>query len=276
MKKKRITIILLQLLITTASVGMLLSYSNKKLSPTDVYVYERNFESVGEVIEKGDVKKVKIPASSVTKGFARKEKDIIGKSLDGKAMRGQYVYSDSLVDKEEINIFETMDLSKYRKISLPIDFVDGLSGNIKKGDKVDLVYTGENKDNGETVYSKAFLQDVLVYSINTEDGFKFIDRSNYYPGEAGEEEIAEAQTLGIITLAVTLEEAEQIEARVASGTVRFASRFEDSETYETLGFSVDNLDYKQSVGTGATNDGSVVGGPVEGPTKDTTEKVKKE
>lgn len=258
MKKKRITILILQVGITIVCALLLLSYTQKKLSPVNVYVYNKDFQEIGEEVKEEDIKQTSIPKSAVIEAFATKKEDIVGKKMDTKALSGQYIYKDSLVDEDDLDEFEVMDLSEYRKISLPIDFVDGLSGNIKKGDKLDLIYTGENKDNGEVIYSKAFLQDVLVYSINTDEGYKFKDKSDYYPGDHANEEAEEPQKLGIITLAVTLQQAEEIEARTTAGLVRYAARFAGSEDYETIGFTLDGSDLDGR----ATTEG-VLGKPVE-------------
>lgn len=248
MRKKRLLILFLQIGITAISAFLLLSYTNNQVAPTDVYMFTRDFTEIGEEVKATDIEKTTMPASAVSPTFATSEESIVGKRLDSKAKKGQLIYKGNLVELDEIDEFEVMDLTKYRKISLPIDFVNGISGNIKRGDKLDLVFTGQNKENDESVYSKVFLQNVLVYSINTEEGFKFVDSSNNYPGENTESEATLEQKLGIITLAVTLDEAEEIEARTSAGVVRYLARFDNSEDYETIGYTVNSSDINNITG----------------------------
>lgn len=247
MKKKRIIILLLQIILIVISVFLLIGYTQQQIRPTEVFVYNVDMDDSSIPLTIENVKKVTIPVKAITKDFALKEEDIIGKHIDSKVRKGQYVYKSQLIEKEEVDIFSIMDLSKYRKISLPITLIDGFAGNIKKGDKVDLVYTGEGNlqnDNasGEKFrYSKVFMQDVLVYSINTSDGYRFIDQSNRTVNDINKDEVEKNKSNGkqkieTITLAVTLEQAEEIEARTNTGIVRFLGRFNDSKSYNTLGY----------------------------------------
>ena len=260
MKKKRMIILILQIVIVLLSVFMIMRYTNRKISPTEVYIYTRNIDDPSLPLGKEDVKKVVVPAEAISKDFVRSEDEIIGKHVDAKVFAGQYVYRSQLVERENVDVFATMDMSKYRKISLPISYVDAFAGNIKKGDTVDLVYTGSgtgagnfNDDeeefsiggNSGFTYSKVFMQDVLVYSVNSADGYKYIDHSQRLPGydESKEEVSAEATSSGdlaIITFAVTLEQAEQIEARMRTGQISFLGRFDDSKSYNTLGYVLGN------------------------------------
>jgi len=259
LKKKRLVILFLQICIVLISAFMIIKFANSKIRPIEVFVYSRDIEDFSIPLKAGDVKKVEVPAEAVSKDFARKGKDIVGKYLDSKVSAGQYVYNSQLVEKEDIDIFKTLDLSKYRKISLPITYVDAFAGNIKKGDKIDLVYVGqdskettdsvesgqsEEQSGGDFTYSKVFLQNVPVYSVSNEDGYKFVDHSDKIQGyEESKEKVdteKDSGSLGIITLAVTLDQAEQIEARVNAGKIKFIGRFPGSKDYNTLGYVLGN------------------------------------
>lgn len=236
-KRKKIIILVLQAVILIGVGFFIFSYTNNTIQPTSVYVFTSNIDEQRPITE-SDITSVSIPNGAINEHFARDKEEIIGKYVDGKAFSGQYVYTSQLIEKEEIDPIESMDLSKYRKISLPIDIISGLAGNLKRGDTVDLIYTGEGNVTEENqaspfTYSKVFLQDILVYGLNTTNGTKYVDQSDKTNEEAME---SANQELGIITLVVTLEQAEEINARLASGTVGFLGRFEDSESYETLGY----------------------------------------
>lgn len=248
MKKKRLMILVLQVCLIIGFAFSFYTYVQKEIQPTEVYVFNSTIEDINTEIQAKHIKKVTVPAKAVTSDFAKDAKDIVGKYVTTKVYKGQYVYSNQLIERENIDPFESMDLSSLRKISLPINYEDGLAGNIKRGDKIDLIFTGEGtirNDQGSQDkynYSKVFLQDISVYSVTTKDGYKFIDHSTYVQGYIGNENAQEididavSDELAVITLAVTLEQAEEIEARMSKGKVRLLGRFENSESYETLGY----------------------------------------
>lgn len=217
-------------------------YVQNEVEPVDVYVFTRDMK-VNTEINPEDVQKITIPAKAVSDDFVRDIKKIIGKHVSTDVFKGQFVYKKQLIKKEEIDPFKSMDLTKLRKISLPISYVEGFGGNIKRGDRVDLVFVGEGAKETEQGdqkfrYSKVFLQDVYVYNVTTSDGYKYIDKTESTPDKKGEEISTSSSSgeLAVITLAVTLEQAEEIAARMSSGQIRLLARFEDSESYETLGF----------------------------------------
>lgn len=256
-KKKRTIILGLQFVLMVGTVGGLIAYTNSQKSETDVYVYTKSFTEPNSVITEGDVSIKTIPTNAVTDGFALNKEDIVGKYVDTKVHSGQYVYTNHLVAEGERDVFETLDLAEYRKISLPIDMTNGLSGNIKKGDRLDLVYIGSgsaqesenpygmSSSGGAFTYSNTFLQNVLVYSVNTSDGYQFKDYSQIEPEELVDEngeKIENSGALGIITLAVTLEQAEEIYSRLALGKVSFVGRFGESQDVESTGYVIGEYD----------------------------------
>lgn len=263
MKKKRMIILALQLIIIlVAGVGVY-SFTQNIVDPTEVYVYNREVLDMSQPLTDADIVIKSVPGSVVNEDFARNKDDIIGKFVDGKVKTGQFVYLSSLITLEEVDPFETMDLSAFRKISMPISFVDGFSGNIKRGDKVDLVYTGKGRlsdpasQSEEFQYSKVFLQDVLVYSVNTDDGFRSKDYSSVTPSNITETEMIDSSEIKIITLAVTLNQAEEINARTIAGNVGFLGRFDDSTSYNTLGYVLGDYEKKYS-GQASAETGNVM------------------
>lgn len=245
MKKKRVIVLAMQIILTLVSILLVHNYVNNKISPIDAYVYNSNFTNSDSVIEASDITKVKVPSEAVSKKFALNEEDIIGKHVDGTVKQGQYIYKDQLIEKEEIDIFEHMDLEKLRKISLPISYQEAFAGEIKAGDTIDLLYVGQGQQDsdedmnggGNFTYSKVFMSDVLVYSVDSNKGKKYESSKQRNPDmeeEEGEEQ--KEEELGIVTLAVNLDEAEQIQARLSTGNVKFIGRFDDSKSYDTLGY----------------------------------------
>lgn len=240
MKKKQIIILLMQIVLVAITMFLMLNYVNNRVKPVEVYVYTSDFEDSENAITSADVQLVSVPADAVSEGFALDIEDIVGKYVDGKVYRGQYVYEQQLVTKENRDVFDGMDLSRLRKISLPITYQEAFAGEIKRGDTIDLLYVGKGtspaEGNGsygqEFTYSKVFMSDVLVYSVSSENGFKYVPHGDATVSTEPQEIVE----LGIVTLAVTLDQAEQIQARLSTGDVKFIGRFPESENYNTLGY----------------------------------------
>lgn len=247
MKRKRTLILALQLCLVIVTAFSFITYVQKEVQPVTVYMFSRDL-AVNDQITEADIKAVSIPAKAVTSDFALKKDDIVGKYVGAKVFANTFVYKKQLLEEGEIDPFESMDLSKLRKISLPISYVDGFGGNIKRGDRVDLIFTGSGRNKDENgneqsfQYSKVFLQDVLVYNVTTADGTPYIDRSesvNPNQNSVGGEKIdttANSGDLAVVTLAVTLDQAEEITARMNAGSIRLVARFDENQSYETLGF----------------------------------------
>lgn len=242
MKKKRIMVLILQLVLVGVSVFLMLNYVNGRIEPIDVFIYNADFVNSTKEITSEDVRVIQVPREAVSNAFALSEEDVVGKYVDGTVKEGQYIYKSQLIEKKEVDAFNDIDLSRMRKISLPISHESAFAGDIRKGDTLDLMYVGngsapESDDNdgissgGSFTYSKVFMSDVLVYSVTSSEGSTYV--SNNETLEEGDDGTRE---LGLITLAVTLEEAEQIQARRNTGQIRFVGRFDESVNYDTLGY----------------------------------------
>lgn len=249
MKNKRGLILGMQMALVVGFSFSFYQYVQNEVEPKEVYVFNKDLD-VNTQITKSDLKKVTIPAKAITKDFALDAKDIVGKYLTTKSFANQFVYGKQLVEKENVDPFDSMDMSKLRKISLPVNYLDSFAGDIKRGDKVDLVFTGNGAKQtsmGETEfkYSKVFLQNVYVYNVATDEGYKFESHANITKGESQEvkegEEIdtkAESGDIAVVTLAVTLQQAEEISARLSTGEVKLLGRYDDNQSYETLGYVI--------------------------------------
>lgn len=251
MKKKKIIFLLVQFVLIIGAGVLLYNYVQGQIKPQDVYVFTKEL-SPNSQIQEEDIAVYSIPNEAIMTNFVLKPEEIVGKHTSTKVFKDQFVVSDLVITQENIDPFDSIDLSKLRKISMPINYVEGFAGNLKKGNKVDLVYTGQAAKQGEDgssdssfLYSKVFLQDIYVYSVNTGDGYRFVDHSDIAKGSQEDgtvtegEEIdvsAESNEIELITLAVTLEQSEEITTRMNSGKIKIIGRFDDSEPYETLGF----------------------------------------
>ena len=269
--KKRIFVIILQLLVIIVCGILFYTFAQKTIDPVNVYVYSKTIDNKNYPLKTSmfgggdaateeaasnigaDVHMVTIPKNALTPNMVTDPKDIEGKYLDSKVYAGQYVYKEQLVDEGNVDYFNTIDLKNYRKISIPVDYTTALSGNLKRGDKVDLIFSSEGDgkdsegDDTTFTYAKTVLQDIPVYAVNTGDGYKFTDHSNKYDTSEMEDltvtgtEYSTGE-LAILTLAVTLEQAEEIEARMKKGDIRIVGRFDESENYQTLGYVIGDYD----------------------------------
>lgn len=245
MKSKMKIVIIVQFLVVIGAMVAFFLYTEKEVKPVKVFVYTQNM-SENQLITEESIEQIEIPAKAVHDGFALQPKDIIGKFAGSALGQGQYVYKSQLIEDEEKDIFADMDMSNYRKISLNVNYATTFGGDIKRGDAIDLVFTGSGtarNDEGQDSnfrYSKTFLSNVLVYSIHTGAGYKFSSHSevDFETDAVNIESLSTPnhEDPAILTLLVTLDQAEEILAREQVGSIRVVGRFDGSESYETLGF----------------------------------------
>lgn len=253
MKKMRLTSMLVQGGLLVAFAGGFYFFTQTQVTPTEVYTYSRDI-AINTVITETDLVKKYIPKDAVTPEMVTNKEEIVGKAVATKVYPGEYVISAKLIEEKEIDPFEQMDLSNYRKISLSVDMRDAVGGNLKKGDKVDLSFVGEasNATNGKDfTYAKTFLQDILVYNVIDDGGRKYVDQTEGSTNIVNENgEVVESGSLAVVTLAVTGDQAEEIIARLEKGKVKMLGRFEDSVDTSTSGFTIGEYG---SVSTKPTN-----------------------
>lgn len=256
MKKKKYLSLAILGICTLAFGGSLVMYISNTMQPTTVYIYTTDVNELNTPANNSQFMQVQIPVSAVSEDFITSLDGIEDLSFTTKVFKGQYAYKSQLATADKLDVFDEMDLSKMRRVSLPINYVEGLAGNIKRGDKIDLIFssTGTKTDengmsgNGTYAYGKTVLQDIYVESVSTGDGYKFIDKSKVTSNHASVDQAS--GDIGVITLAVSLEQAEEIKARQQVGTLSVVGRFDESISYETLGYVVG--DYSK-VFSGAAN-----------------------
>lgn len=250
--KKKLIVLFLQIILIAAFVFTYKQYVEFSLQPTEVYGYARGLDAGIKITER-DL--VAIPLSQMTLNSnmvtINDKNSVIGKYTRIPVVQYSIVYKEQLGDITSVDKFASLDLSNSRVISLPIEYVNGVSGDFKRGDRLDLMYStagataSSGGDDGVSfTYAKIFMQNVPVYQVNTASGYKFTahaDKDMYSVPAEGEADATQGQTyeaIASISLIVTPEQAEQIEARKLSGNIVFVKRFEESETHETLGFVI--------------------------------------
>ena len=247
-KNKKGAILLVQLaLVGFFSVGMY-SYMQKELTPVNVYVYKNRIAKNSE-IEMADLTVKSIPANAKTAGFlTEKEVENIKKGLmvvTTDVEPGQYAYSSQVQEGRKADPFETMELTNYRKISIPVSYETAAAGEISRGDRVDLAFVGKTVKGN---YSKTFLQNVLVYSVTTGEGFEYVEHTKIKKSTTTAEDTSsdvsadDLTAPSLVTVAVPLKDAEEILARMQVGEDSIISRFETSENVNSVGFSYESND----------------------------------
>lgn len=253
MDAKKVSV-LVQVAFVLATAGGFYTYTRSQTQPTNVLVFNKELPA-NTKIQSNDLKQITIPKSATkSQKFITDPAKIENKVVSTRVFPGEFVTDNKIVEDNKKDPFESMDLSKYRKISLPIDYVTGMGGNLKRGDKVDLIYIGEEQGSSKGVttkynYTKTFLQDVVVYSVTTDDGFKYQDRTHGNKGENSNDSQTNGKNisnggtdgrLSTITLAVTSDQAEQITARMKHGAIRIIGRFDNSSNQNTRGYVIGN------------------------------------
>lgn len=243
MKKKRIIVMVIQLVVIIAFAISLITYTNNKIDDVIVFKYTNNVNA-NMLITENDVRSARIPRGAVTTNMNFDSKDdIVGMYTTTNVYKGTIVYSSHLINEDTTDPFASINLSNYRKYSIPVSFERTFGGNVAEGDTIDLIFIGDidigHSSVGNTRYSKTFLEDVLIKSVSTRDGFKFIDRSGFTEDEAmtsSDEEISattNSSDIGILTLLVTPDQAEEIAVRRMVGDVELVGRLKN-DTYNQM------------------------------------------
>lgn len=215
-------------------------FIKSKVDPQQVWVFTRDL-SVNTKISDGDVTTIEIPKDAIKPGFfIGNGENIIGKCVNADVLANQYVFQKHLVEPSDVDPYQSIDKSTLRKISIKGTMVD-TSGQIKKGDTIDLIYyssgrsTSEDDRNSTFQYGKVFMQNVPVYEVVTANGTK----------TTGPQDVPEGTDYNpfyeYIVVAVTMPQAEEILTRMKYGDVGVIGRFKDSQSYATNGFAIGNV-----------------------------------
>lgn len=244
-KSGKIALTVLQFGAVIAFAGGFYISTQRTMQPVTVYQLTQDIP-MNSKIGASDFKRVEIPRDAVTDNMLTDIEEVVDKHASTRLFAKQYATESMFVTQDEVDPFEIADLSKMRKITIPASYVDAVGGNLKYGDSVDLVFTneGETKDGDVYTYSQTFMQDVLVYSVTTDDGFRYVDRTDRSKGavtstsESEEASPEDTGDLAQITLAVTPSQAEEIATRMEKGIIKVVGRFNESTNVDPAGFII--------------------------------------
>lgn len=247
--KKKLIVLALQIILIIAFVFTYKQYVEFSLEPTNVYMYARNLDEGVKITERDltitPLSQMTLQNNMILEG---NKNEVVGKYTITRAIKNTIVYREHLGDITSVDTFASLDLSNSRVIALPINYETGVAGDIDRGDRIDLMFAAsgsaeseDGSEGSEFSYAKIFMQNVPVYRLNSSSGFKFIphaDQDVYVTSEDGTTTAQSYESPATISLIVTPEQAEEIEARRLEGTIIFVKRFDESETHETLGFVI--------------------------------------
>lgn len=273
--KKKMVILVIELLALIVFVLSYKSYSDSVVKPIKVYQFARTINE-GTEIKQQDLKLVEVAANTYSDNMILQSdiSSIVGKYTTAKVYEGTLCYDAQFGDLNESNsLFASLDLSNARLMSLKVDMTD-VAGNLAPGDRIDLMFTGggtanlisinpsgsessssasneqqgqENETTSESfVYSKIFLQDVVIYDVIDSAGYKYVNKANRYAGDAptginaADVVTADSGTIANLLLVISPEEAEEIKTRELTGNITVVKRFDESETHDTLGYIIGN------------------------------------
>lgn len=257
-KKKRIAMIIIWAALTIGFGVFSWHMREEALNPVTVYRIAQEIP-LNSKIGVTDFQPVEIPGDAVTGDMVTDPEEIVNSELHAstRLLPGQYAVNGMFVKSEDVDPFAVADLTNMRQVTVPVGYVKGLGGNVRKGDKVDLVYIGSGQGGevgSDYVYSRTFAQSVLVYAVTTDGGYRFEDHSDRLEGtqmtfEEDEMEYQDGVSAGDIaqvTLAVEPALAEEITARLATGDVKLIGRFDETEDSDTTGYVIGDFQRKFS------------------------------
>lgn len=218
MRKKRSKWIALVLaLVSGGAAGYLaMNYVRQPLTPATatasqesrVVVASRDL-ALGSVLTTADVKLVRWPAEAVPPGYATRVEDVVGRGVIQTVSANEPLLASKLADKEagggmSITIPEGM-----RAVSVKVDEVIGVAGFVLPGTRVDVLVTLNATSEREEISTRVILQNVRALAA----------------GQTIQRDVnGEPQTVTVITLLVTPEQAEQLTLASTEGRIQLALR----------------------------------------------------
>ena len=217
-RKRRKWIALVMALVSGGAAGWLaLGYLDQRpLTPSSatasessrVAVATRDLQ-VGHVLTSADVKLIDWPGATAPPGYAVSADEVVGRGLIQPVSAHEPLLAGKLATKEEGGGLPIVIPEGKRAVSVKVDEVVGVAGFVKAGTRVDVVVTLNPTNEREEAASRVVLQNVQVLAAGQE----------YQRDVDGE-----PQTVTVITLLVTPEQAEALTLASTEGRIQLALR----------------------------------------------------
>lgn len=245
-KKKTMIVTIFLALVFIIGGFVLVTMVNDKLDLQTAYVYTKKIDGTSNrisdrIIQKEDIQEIQIQKGSIPENAALDKDEIIGKTVNTIVYPQTYVYTEQInAEDEDVfgELYKNSDIGKLRTCTVEMSLENALGGNLKPGDRVDLTYLStkdrvkENEQyesNQETqfTYNTNFLEDVWVYKVQTQDGYKYND----YTDKPYEESKEDYEPLALITFIGDKKNMLELQNRAKTDEIAVLGRLAESENY---------------------------------------------
>lgn len=193
---------------------------------TQVLVAARDME-LGDPVGREDVKIVDWPASAVPAGYSASASEVVGRGLLTSVKANEPFLSGKLARKEAGGGLAIVIPEGKRAMSVEVDEVIGVAGNVLPGTRVDVLVTVDPSGNRSNPVTQVFLQNIEVMAVDQ-------TRERDPDGDP--------QTAAVVTLLVDPAQAERLALASGNGRIQLALRNTlDPDSVETAGARVANL-----------------------------------
>lgn len=236
-RKRRKWIALVMALVSGGAAGYLaMNHLDRPLAPSSatasetsrVAVATRDME-VGAVLTANDVKLVEWPARSLPPGYATSKEGVVGRGLIQGVAVNEPLLESKLADKDAGGGLSIVIPEGMRAISVKVDEVIGVAGFVLPGTRVDVLVTLNTTNERQGAETKVILQNVRTLAA----------------GQTIQRDVdGKPQTVTVITLLVTPEQAEDLTLAATEGRIQLALR----NTLDTVDVETDGSRAKSLVG----------------------------
>jgi pilus assembly protein CpaB len=175
---------------------------------------------LGEVLREGDLKIVDWPAGAIPVGYAGSSNEVVGRGVLDNIRTNEPILASKLADVGQGGGLTPLIPTGMRALSVRVDEVIGVAGHVIPKTRVDVILTMTPINSNDPV-SKVILQNIEAVGAGQE-----IQRN----------EEGEPMVVAVVTVLVTLEQAEKLVLAASEGRIQMALRNGlDLESIETRG-----------------------------------------
>ena len=235
MKQKRLLIVLLLALVCGGTAAYLsVKYMGRSAPPRAVAQARGDQLAVaardiplGTVLRAEDVRMINWSGGDLPAGYANSAAAVVGRGVITPVAMNEPLLTTKLADKDAGGGLPIVIPEGMRAVSVKVDEVIGVAGFVKAGTRVDVIVTISPGGDGKMNISRVILQNVQTLAA----------------GQTFQKDVeGKPETVTVITLLVTPEQAERLALAAAEGRIQLALRntLDPTET-RTPGMQAANL-----------------------------------
>jgi len=208
MKKHGIGFLVVSIIMALCAALLVVQFLKRVNETEPVVVAVRDLEPYKQVT-RDNVRMQEVPVISIPEDAIRKIDDIAGQYLRDRVYAGEVLRQARVADVTPGKSVTTAKLTNLgrpdlRAFSLPFDLETGVGGDIKAGDRVDIIAS------------------VKITAGNTNMGVGKIIAKNVLVLDVKEDTESSSSGAGVLVVALTPQQIEDIAFALTSGSVRFA------------------------------------------------------